>query len=103
MGSLLFLQRASFILFGIFGNTYYLRDMTAKQPRVPKTYKVNNLDYTKAKKKCNKQETTLSNVLERVVNAIARDKTIMWIENKHTVVQVIGGEVTIHDVKMVFQ
>lgn len=76
--------------------------MTAKQPRVPKTYKVNNFDYIKAKKKCNKQETTLSNVLERIVNAISRDKTIFFIEDKHTIVQVVGGEVTIHDTKMVF-
>lgn len=76
-----------------------LAQMTAKKPRVPKTYKVENLDYAKAKKRCQKKGTTLSSILERVVKAIARDKTILWIEDRHSIIQVIDGDTNIHDVK----
>lgn len=75
----------------MFGNTYYFCDMTAKKPRIPKTYKVQASDYNKAKRKCTKQGTTLSNVLEKVVKAIAKDKKVLWIENDSTIVEAING------------
>jgi hypothetical protein len=74
--------------------------MAAKKPKTPKTYKVDQTDYIRAKKRCDRSGATLSNVLERVVKAIARDKSVLWIEDKRTVVEIIDGDTSIRDVRL---
>lgn len=75
--------------------------MAAKKPKTPKTYKVDNIDYVRAKRRCDRSGVTLSNVLERVVKAIARDKSVLWIEDKRTIVEIIDGDTAIRDIKLI--
>ena len=64
-----------------------------QKPRFPKTYRVAITDYVKAKKKCEKNGKSLSDLVEKFVCAVANNKTVLYIQDEDTVIELFSGSI----------
>jgi hypothetical protein len=68
-----------------------------QKPRFPKTYRVPIVEYVKAKKKCEKNNTSLADLIEKFVCAVANNKTILYIQDEDTVIELFKGHHSLTD------
>jgi hypothetical protein len=68
-----------------------------QKPRFPKTYRVPIVEYVKAKKKCERNHKSLADLIEKFVCAIANNKTILYIEDETTVIELHSGSLSLND------
>lgn len=68
-----------------------------QKPRFPKTYRVPIVEYVKARKKCERSKKSLADLIEKFVCALANDKTILYIEDETTIIELYEGKIGLND------
>lgn len=71
-----------------------------QKPRFPKTYRVSITDYVKAKKRCDKNNKSLSDLIEKFVCAVAANKTIVYAEDENTFIELHSGTISLVDTNL---
>ena len=71
-----------------------------QKPRFPKTYRVSVVDYVKAKKRCERNNKSLSDLVEKFVCAVANNKTIVYIQDENTFIELHSGSISLSDTNL---